>query len=126
MGKNVNRLGNQLLDRMKQTSQAAVPVTVEFGIINGDMSLSVDSINTPIPQEDYMISLHLAHDTYNTYEKGHSHSGEDHSHSGGEHVHRVPSVFRRLEPGDRVLVIWYGHEPVVVDIIVAGTTVESN
>lgn len=134
MSSNMDRLGGILSDRMKQTSQSAVPTTVELGLINGDLSLTVDSIGTPIPQKDYMVDLRLTHETYYTYTElkssknaPHVHVGPDHTHStDGLHDHRVSSVFRRLEPGDRVLVIWVGHEPIIVCIVVAGTTITPN
>lgn len=143
MSSNMQRLGETLAGRMKRSASAAVPTTLELGIINGNMSLTVDSIGTPIPQGDYMVSLHLTHETYYTYNElnssanaphhhaGGQHGGHDggngsHTHDDGLHDHRVPSVFRRLQPGDRVLVAWVGYEPVIVDIVVAGTTITKN
>lgn len=146
MSSNVQRLGATLAGRMKKTASAAVPTILELGIINGNMSLTVDSIGTPIPQADYMVSLHLTHETYYSYNelydtdmtpsrKPHHHEGGthaqytgngNHTHDDGLHNHRVPSVFRRLKPGDRVLVAWIGFEPVIVDIVVAGTTITKN
>lgn len=130
---NMQRLGNVLADRMKNTSAAAVPMTLELGTINGNLSLTTDSIPTPIPKGDYMINLILASDTYNTSSESHSHSGGSHSHSGGdhshsggshshdggEHSHELPSVFRTLKAGDRVLVAWCGNEPVVIAVVVS-------
>lgn len=50
-----------------------------------------------------------------------------HTHdSDGLHDHRVPSVFRRVKVGDRVLVAWVGDEPIIVDVVVAGTTITKN
>lgn len=130
---NIQRLGDTLSDRMVKSSNAAVPVTVELGIINSDMSLSTDSLSGKIDPRDYMIDLRLTHKNYYTYDEmnssakaPHHHSGGDHVHDDGLHDHRVPSVFRRLEPGDRVLVLWVGHEPIIVSIIVSGTTITSN
>ena len=142
MSSNIQRLGNTLSGRIEKTARAVVPVTVELGIINEDMSLTVDSLAGRISPRDYMVDLHLTHDTYNTYEATHTHDGGghmhsgcgyggghgggEHSHDGGAHDHRIPSVFRRLKAGDRVLVIWVGHEPIVVSIVVSGTTVTKN
>lgn len=139
---NVERLGATLAGRMKQTARANIPVTAELGIINGDLSLTVDSIPRKIPPNEYMISLALSHDTYFTYNELNSSANAPHHHSGGEHAqeggsgahthddglhdHRVPSVFRRLQPGDRVLVVWVGFEPIIVDIVVDGTTITTN
>ena len=139
---NKERLGNVLDGRMKNTSNAAVPVSIELGTINSNMSLTVYSIPSQIPPEEYMISFHLSHENYYTYNELNSSAGAPHHHAGGEHAqeggsgshthddglhdHRVPSVFRRLQPGDRVLVAWVGFEPIIIDIVVAGTTVTSN
>lgn len=118
MGKNTQRLGASLASRMKKTAGAMVPVTVEFGRINQNLSLSIDSLKTPIPKGEYMINLAYSSESYNTSETTHSHSDGSHSHSGGAHSHRLPSVFRPLQAGDRVLVVWCGFEPVVISIIV--------
>lgn len=149
MSSNMERLGGILTTRMKETSKSAIPTTVELGIINGDLSLTVDSLPTPIPPEEYMIDLILTHNTYYTYNElyntdmvptrsPHVHKGREAAHlqaagdgvhihnTDGLHDHRVPSVFRKIEPGDRVLVVWIGHEPIIVAIVVAGTTSTSN
>lgn len=139
---NKERLAQLLMGRMSNTAKKSVPTTVELGIINSDLSLTVDSIPRKIPQADYMVDLTLTHDTYYTYNELNSSANAPHHHAGGEHPqeggsgahthddglhdHRIPSVFRRLKPGDRVLVIWCGFEPVIVAIVVAGTTVTSN
>lgn len=142
MSSNIQRLGNTLTSRMAQQAKAAIPVTVELGIINGDMSLTVDSLAGKIRPSDYMVDLRLTHDTYYTYNELNSSRNAPHHHAGGTHAqyegsgyhthddglhdHRVPSVFRKLKPGDRVLVIWVGHEPIIVSIVVVGTTETSN
>lgn len=145
MGKNIQRLGDTLANQMKRSSDAAVPTTLELGTINGDMSLTVDSIGTSIPKQEYMIDLRLTHDTYYSYNELNSSANAPHVHSGSEsahtqavgtgihvhnsdglHDHRAPSVFRKLKAGDRVLVAWVGYEPIIVAIVVAGDTTTSN
>lgn len=139
---NKERLAQQLMGRMTSTARKNIPTTVELGIINGDLSLTVDSIARKIPQEDYMIDLQLTHETYYTYTELNSSANAPHHHEGGEHAqaagtghhthddglhdHRVSSVFRRIQPGDRVLVIWVGFEPIIVAIVVPGTTITPN
>lgn len=107
MSNNLQRLGAELASRMKKTAGAAVPVTVELGTINQNLSLSVDSLNTPIPKGDYMVNLIFAAGEYETSS----------SYGVDGHSHRLPSVFRALKPGDRVLVVWCGFEPVVTCVI---------
>lgn len=123
---NMQKLGKVLSDRMKQTSNAAVPTTIELGIINSNLSLTPDSLQAAIPKGDYMVNLMLT-GSRNTSEESHSHSdgahgGHEsgngaHSHSGGSHSHALPSAYRGLQAGDRVLLVWCGSEPVVVAIV---------
>lgn len=119
MSSNMQRLGDTLASRMKKTSAAAIPTTIELGTIGSNLSLTTDSLPVPIPKGDYMINLMLAGDSYRTSSETHSHSGEDHSHSGGAHSHALPDDFRSLKGGDRVLVAWCGNEPVVIAIVVS-------
>ena len=119
MSSNMQRLGATLADRMKKTSAAAVPMALELGTIGSDLSLTTDSLRVPIPKGDYLINLMLAGNSYRTSSEAHTHSGADHSHSGGEHSHALPSAFRSLKSGDRVLVAWCGNEPVVVAVVVS-------
>lgn len=133
MGKNTQRLGNVLANRMKKTATANAHTFLELGTINSDLSLKTDSLNGRISPNDYMISLHLTHENYFTYNElnsstnsPHTHTGDGHVHNDGLHDHRVPSVFRKIKAGDRVLVAWVGSEPIIVDIVVAGTTITKN
>ncbi len=143
MKSNIERLGDAYARRMKKTAIANTPVGMELGIINGNMSLSVDSLQTPIPKGDYMVALELTHKNYFSYNEMNSSAAKPHHHEGGEHGghiggtgfhthddglhdHRAPSVFRNLKPGDRVLVAWAGKEPVVICIVVSSDTVTEN
>lgn len=119
MSSNMQRLGATLADRMKKTSAAAVPMSLELGTIGSNLSLTTDSLPVPIPKGDYMINLMLAGDSYHTSSESHTHTGGDHTHTGGSHSHALPSVFRSLKAGDRVLVAWCGNEPVVVSVVVS-------
>lgn len=141
MGKNIQRLGNTLAQRMTKSAKAASTVPLELGTINDNLSLTPDSIKVPIPKGEYMVCLTLtggydtsetthSHDagghthsggTHGGHTSGsgdHTHSGGEHTHTGGPHTHRLPEAFRNLKPGDRVLIAWCGNEPVVVSIVV--------
>ena len=134
MNTNTQRLGDILASRMKKTSSAAVPITVELGKINDNRSLSTDSLKDPIPVGDYMINLMLNGNSYDTSSNG-SHFGHidadamangnggdvlgdaSNTLSAGEHNHSY--TLRILQPGDRVLVVWCGMEPIVVAVVVS-------
>lgn len=128
MSSNTERLGGILADRMKRTAGAMMGVGLELGTINKNLSLTTDSLKSPIPRGSYMVNLMLASSTYNTNSTTHSHSGGahaqmsgtgTHTHDGGAHTHRLPADFRALRSGDRVLVAWCGNEPVVIAIVVS-------
>ena len=55
MGKNMQRLGNVLADRMNRTAQANSTLPLELGTINGDGSLKTDSLTGNISPKDYMV-----------------------------------------------------------------------
>lgn len=99
MNSNMQRLGAVLANRMKQTSNAAVPTTIELGTVNANLSITPDSLRVPIPKGDYMVNYLLSGASTG--------SAEDHSHT-------LPS----LRPGNRILIAWCGNEPVVVAVVV--------
>lgn len=103
MNRNTQRLGALLAARMKKVAGAAVPLTASLGTINKNLSLSIDGLGA-IPKGSYMIDIAFSADSYYTSESS-------------EHKHRLPSAFRALKAGDRVLVIWHGYEPIVVSVI---------
>ena len=109
MSSNMQRLGDVLSDRMKRTSRSHTQVSIELGVINRNLSLTTDSLRTPIPKGDYMINLELASGSYRTGSA---------SVSGSSHSHQLPAAFRSVQSGDRVLVAWCGNEPIVIAIVV--------
>ncbi len=141
---NLSKLGTTLSSRMAKTAAAAVPLCLELATVNGDMSITTDSFPEPIKKNEYMINLQLTHKNYFTYNEMNSTKKSPHVHKGGEHDqmrgtgyhehitneslhdHRVPSVFRKLKAGDRVLVAWVGGEPIVIAIVVPGDTISQN
>lgn len=108
MGKNIQRLGNTLANRMNSTARAAVPTSLELGTIGRNMSLTTDSLRTEIPKGEYMINLMLT---------GGSRTGKETA--GEAHSHEMPAGYRNIKGGDRVLVAWCGNEPVVIAILVS-------
>lgn len=109
-------LGNTLSQRMSDVSRGAVGVYLELGYITSSMGLSVARFPEEIPKGEYMVDITLYSDTYDTLTSTHIHS-DGHTHDGGSHVHRIPLCFRKIQPGDHVLVAWVGTEPVVTMIV---------
>lgn len=110
-------LGNTLNSRMSAVMSSAVGVYLELGNITGSLGLQVARFPEVIPKGEYMVDITLYSPTYRTTIETHTHSDSGHSHSGGAHDHRLPECFRKIKPGDRVLVAWVGTEPVVVAIL---------
>ena len=141
MKSNMQRLGDQLTGRMKKTASAAVPTTIELGTINANLSLTTDSIKSPIPKGDYLVNKTLTGSQSTSSEShthsggdhehsggthaqesgsgAHTHSGGSHTHSGGDHAHKLPGEYGNLKAGDRVLVAWCGNDAVVICKVVS-------
>lgn len=124
MSSNIEELGKMMNVQMKNVMSANSGVMVELGVINSNMSLSVASLGNAIPKGDYMVSLHLTKASLildTTKVELETGTAEAHKHSVASHGHKVtiPAKLRELKAGDRVLVVWCGTEPVVVDIVVS-------
>ena len=124
MSSPIEELGKMIDFQMKNIAGASKGITVELGIINANMSLSVASLGNTIPKGDYMISLHLKAQSLKLETNSVSLStstDDEHSHTVNEHKHTItlPSAMRGIQAGDRVIVAWVGTEPVVVDIVVS-------
>ena len=109
MSKNMQRFATVMSNRMKQSSNAAVPTTIELGTVNSNLSITPDSLRVPIPMGDYMVNLQLTGGRYTDYARF-----ED-----SAHRHELPEAFRGLKPNDRILIAWCGNEPVVIAVVVS-------
>ena len=109
MSKNMQRFASVMANRMRQTSNAAVPTTIELGIVNANMSITPDSLRAAIPKGDYMVSLLLTSGRFTA----------DASYDGYTHKHELPEAIRGLRPGDRILIAWCGDDPVVIAVVVS-------
>ena len=105
MTTNMKRLSATLSNRMRQTSSAAITTAVELGTVNSNLSITPDSLRTPIPKGDYMVNLMLAGNKQTDTSDGHSHG--------------LTSALRGIQSGDRVLIAWCGNEPVVIAVVVS-------
>ena len=124
----MNRMANVLGNMMEQVADK--PCVLDFGIINGDYSLTTNHFPCPIPQDKYSVCRSV---TYNpgvplteTYVDG----SHDHPGAGppGLHSHnvRLPKKMYWIRPGDRVLVAWVDNEAIVIDIVFNAATIGSS
>lgn len=118
MTKNLQRLGATLTSQMKRTSNAAVPTTIDLGVVNENLSITSDRLRSTIPKGEYMVNLMLTGDKKTDVAGSHGGHGESGASAGG-HAHNLPDSLRGLEPGDRVLIVWSGTEPIVIAILVS-------
>lgn len=107
IGKNMERFAAVMSDRMRRTSNAAVPITVELATVDASLSIIPDSLGCPIPQGDYKINIMLSGSAYTGYSNV----------NGDSHRHDMPATYRGLKSGDRVLLVWAGNEPVVLAVV---------
>ena len=134
-----NMMARALQARMQKVGEG--PALLEFGVIQGDMSLLTNKFPLPIPQKDYFVCRQLTLGPTDdvltkTQYVGEPNDGK-HDHppcaavgaSGhtqdGAHQHDVliPEKMRWIKPGDHVLVAWVDADPVVIDIILPATEV---
>ena len=113
------KLTNTLTGMMKLISDK--PTQIDFGIINSDYSLTINSFPRPIPKEDYSVCRSLLYDPSvpltETYVDG-SHSHPEAS-PPGLHSHKVklPKKMYWVRPGQKVLVAIVANEFIVIDIV---------
>lgn len=122
----VNRLAGVLQGRMHDMSQ--LPDILDYGVIQGDMSILLNKFPVPIPQTDYTVCRQLTIGPVNAYLTKTAVDGS-HSHPTAsppgthEHVTLIPEKMRHIQPGDRVLVAWVDDEPCVIDLVLPATEV---
>lgn len=131
-----NLLARTLQKRTQDVTDTPSPF--DFGEIQEDFSLLLNTFPVPIPVTDYLVCRHLAlGKSGSTMSQtiagqgthGHGPSGGHsqytgdgvHSHPAteGAHTHDIPlpASMESLKPGDRVLAVWVGNDAVVIDII---------
>lgn len=93
------------------------PPILDFGTIQGDMSLRTDKFPRPIPQNMYVVCRSVTWGKVDdVFYK--TNIVLDHSHET-----LVGQKFRWLQPGDRVLVAWVGDDACVIDLIYPATVI---
>ena len=98
----VNRLARVINDRIHDYMDSQ-DLAAEFGRIGDDMSLVTDSFPRSIPKGSYFLLQSI--------------SGKEVPVEGGT------AVMPRLSAGSRVLVVWVGSKPVVLDVVVSSAGV---
>lgn len=110
MSKGVEALGNVLFEQMKGVSQYGNRnAAVQLGRITSGLGLKLDNVGYTIPKSDYMISRSAMLPTQNL---------KTETADGHTHNMKMPTCFRPIQSGDRVLVAMVGTEPIVIDIVV--------
>lgn len=97
------------------------PPVLDFGVINADYSLKINTFGKPVPKNEYSVCRQLLYDPSvkltTTYVDGlHDHKGEV-SAEAHQHDVKLPKKMRWLKPGDKVLVAIIQNEFVVIDIV---------
>lgn len=106
---NVIALGELLGAQMQRIQAAGEAKIVEFGTIQDDLSLRVDSLKDDIPKGEYLLNLPLTGLTGDFLV-----SSVDGTHP---HSHTLSAPLREIRSSDRVLVLWIGNQPVVLAIL---------
>lgn len=106
-----NALTNVLGSMMRGIADK--PPAIDFGVVNGDYSLMINSFPRPIPKEEYSVCRTLMYspkvpltETYLAC------TNCPHS-----HLVKLPKKMYHLRPGDKVLVAIIQNELVVIDIV---------
>lgn len=124
----MNKMANTLGAMMAQVADK--PLTLDFGVINADYSLTTNHYPCPIPQDKYSVNRSLTYDpsvpltqTYNDGSHGHPDASPP-----GTHTHNVklPKKMYWIRPGDRVVVGWIDNEAVVLCVVYNAATVGKN
>lgn len=106
----ISKMAAVLSERMKVEN--ASPLSLDFGGIEADYSLTTNTFPVPIPRQSYMVCRGLSGLSLSA--SGGTHGG----HESGDGSHSHSASMPMLSPGDRVLVAWVQNVPVVVDVIV--------
>lgn len=110
----MSKMAGVLSERMQREN--AKPLFLDFGEIGAGGSLTTNTFPVPIPSGSYQICRHVS--GMNLFADGGSHAG--HEYGDGSHGHTIP--IPRISDGDRVLVAWVQNVPVIIDVILKGSS----
>ncbi len=109
--------GRLLVGQMKDTFRANSAVNIEIGFMTSNLGLKLRRFKEEIPKGSYDLSRRL---TVNDVEAEYTTSENGQQ----KHCHTVkisrPDGLKCLATGDRVIVVWDGTQPIIIDVIVAG------
>lgn len=100
-GTGANKMARAITERVQQGTDQ--PLIADYGEINGDYSLTTNQFGVKVPKDSYSVCRHLVggpEPDFHWTDQG----GDD----------NWPP---KLKPGDRVLVLWIGNDPCVVDVV---------
>lgn len=111
----VNRLAQVMQSRTNQQMNVD-GLTIEFGTILSDFSLKPDTSEMNIPAGAYYVLEHLTmKEKYSTEE------ADNH-----RHEIKTPAPINSVKAGDRVLINWFGSDPIVIGVITRGTELKAS
>jgi len=106
----MNKMANVLGGMMSQVAEK--PLTLDFGIINKDYSLTTNHFPCPIPKDKYSVNRSLTYDPIEALTV---------TYPAGQHVHmhhiKLPKKMHWIKPGDKVIVGWIDNEAVVLCVV---------
>lgn len=117
----INNLARTLQERMRETGDT--PPILDFGTIQADMSLLLNSFPVPIPQSDYMVCRSVALGKIGDYLYTTKNNEPPPVLPEHKHDMLIGDKMRWIQPNDRVLVAWIGNDPCVIDLILPAKTI---
>ena len=106
------QLTNTLHSMMNSIAGAAAKPVLDFGQVQPDYSILLNTFRAPIPKDSYNVCRQMLYDPDEpltiTSEAGH------HTHT---HNVLLPKKMRWLKQGDKVLCAIIGNEVVVIDVV---------
>lgn len=107
-----DKLTNTLSQRMNETASTVYGTPFELGEITSGYGLKISRLADTIPVGNYLISSSIAIDKLDI--NVHTSLVESHSHTV-----TVTLPEHKAKPGDRVLIMWDGMQPIVVSVLVS-------
>lgn len=109
----ISKLARTISQRAEKVAgKAERDLILDFGQIQGDMSLLTNTFPIPIPRDDYHVCRLIGGLSYGI--SGGAHGGHESGNGSHSHTAQPPQI----KSGDRVLVAWIQNEAVVIDVVI--------